>query len=318
MECVPVIIPTLNRCEHLKRCIDSLRNNTYAKDTALYISLDYPPSAKYEAGYRDVKEYLDNGIDGFAEVVIYQQEKNLGPYANIEFLTEKVYEKYDSYILTEDDNEFSPCFLEFMSKGIEKYRDDEDVFAICCSAAPLKGYDNKSELVKILYFSAHGYATWKDKDNLFKETVNRSYIEDVASSKSKLKKMRKTDYRTVMYLASTLLRKEPIYQTKDGSIPYIDTSRRIYSCAEQKYIVASAFPMVRNWGFDGSGENCVVEDDFMHTRPIREDKLFDITDMEPCLCRVNSHWSIKNYILLTSARMRIWLWRIISKHKLHE
>ena len=53
----PVIIPTLNRHEHLIRCINSLKRNPLAKETELYISLDYPPAEKYVDGYLKIKKY---------------------------------------------------------------------------------------------------------------------------------------------------------------------------------------------------------------------------------------------------------------------
>lgn len=318
MNNVPVLIPTLNRLSHLQRCIESLKKNTYANFVDLFISLDYPPSKKYEEGYRAVKQYLEQGIEGFANVNIYMQEHNLGPLDNWAFLIEKAYERYDFYVFTEDDNEFSPCFVEFMARGIEEYRDDNSVFAICASATSLKGYDGKSDLVKVNYFSAHGFAIWKNREDEFRKIANRSYIEDVCCSKSKMKRLYENDSRTIPYLASTLLRKESIYQTADGSIPPIDTTRMIHLGAEQKYIIASAFPMVRNWGFDGSGVNCDKVQNNLSTRPIREDAEFDITDMEPCVCKVDPRRNAKSYILLLSAYLRIWLWRIISKHKMHE
>ena len=91
----PIIIPTLNRYEHLRRCIESLGKNTLANETEIYISLDYPPSDKYIEGYNKVYQYLkSNSIDGFKEVHIFFQEKNLGPTENAYFLRREVYKKY--------------------------------------------------------------------------------------------------------------------------------------------------------------------------------------------------------------------------------
>lgn len=39
----PILIPTLNRYEHLKRCVESLAKNKLAKESELVIGLDYPP-----------------------------------------------------------------------------------------------------------------------------------------------------------------------------------------------------------------------------------------------------------------------------------
>lgn len=40
----PVIIPTLNRYEHFRECLESLEHCVDADKTTVYIGLDYPPS----------------------------------------------------------------------------------------------------------------------------------------------------------------------------------------------------------------------------------------------------------------------------------
>ena len=62
---IPILITTLCRYEHLMRCIESLRNNSYARDTELYIGLDYPAKEEHWSGYRKVDAYLHGGIEGF-------------------------------------------------------------------------------------------------------------------------------------------------------------------------------------------------------------------------------------------------------------
>lgn len=314
----PVIIPTLNRDEHLIRCIESLKNNSYAKYTELYVGLDYPPSAKYEEGYNKINDYLKNGVDGFKAVYIIRRPINMGPIMNGRTLIDEILAKYDRYIFTEDDNEFSPCFLEYADTALEKYENDESIMGICASSTPPLDYDGVSELIKTNYFSAHGYATWRDKENEFFNTMCREYIEDICCSKSKMFNLRYKDPRTISLLASALLRKEKIYQTKDGSIPILDTVRMIYACAEDKYILASVTPMVRNWGYDGSGANCIKENNDYSKRNILLDDKYDIYEKKVCECRVNPAMSIKKRILRLSAELRIAIWRIISKHRMHE
>ncbi len=70
MEYAAVIIPTLNRIDHLKRCVNSLLKNAEAQNTDLYISVDYPPADKYRVGYEEVKKYVKT-ISGFKNVYIY-------------------------------------------------------------------------------------------------------------------------------------------------------------------------------------------------------------------------------------------------------
>ena len=43
----PILIPTLCRAEHFIRCVESLKNNSWAKYTDVFIGLDYPPTEKY-------------------------------------------------------------------------------------------------------------------------------------------------------------------------------------------------------------------------------------------------------------------------------
>ena len=49
-EYAPILIPTLNRYEHFKRCVESLAKCTHAEKTELVIGLDYPPSERYQKG----------------------------------------------------------------------------------------------------------------------------------------------------------------------------------------------------------------------------------------------------------------------------
>jgi len=50
----PVLITTMNRYKHLKRCLDSLSKNIHASKTQLYIALDAPASEGHKKGYADI------------------------------------------------------------------------------------------------------------------------------------------------------------------------------------------------------------------------------------------------------------------------
>ena len=53
----PVLIPTLCRYEHFKRCIESLSACTGAEHTDVYIGLDYPAKESHRAGYEQIKNF---------------------------------------------------------------------------------------------------------------------------------------------------------------------------------------------------------------------------------------------------------------------
>ncbi len=137
MKYAPVLIPTLNRYDHFRKCIESLSRCTWADQTEVYVALDYPPSEKYVEGWNKNKEFLENCGDlGFKKLHVIERDHNYGIWhdgdeGNLGCLVSDVDKRYDCYILTEDDNVFSPNFLEFMNKGLERFEDDEKVLCLC-------------------------------------------------------------------------------------------------------------------------------------------------------------------------------------------
>ena len=62
----PVVIPTLNRFEHFKQCLESLERCNNADKTEVYVALDYPPSDKYvEGGEKLMSTYLSRNLATF-------------------------------------------------------------------------------------------------------------------------------------------------------------------------------------------------------------------------------------------------------------
>lgn len=167
----PVLIPTLNRFEHLKRCVDSLAKCTHAKNTELFIGLDYPPSEKYVDGWKRISEYV-NRIDGFKKITIIRRDYNYGAVANYMDLIQRISNSFDRFIFTEDDNVFSPNFLDYINKGLEIYKDNPRVLSICGYNYPIDmtGYDRP------YYFShetsAWGVGRWTKKYDAVKKIIS--------------------------------------------------------------------------------------------------------------------------------------------------
>lgn len=113
----PMLIPTLCRDQHFMRCIESLKKNTWAKYTDVYIGLDYPPDEKYRDGYIKICEYLkSNDFSQFASFNVCKRNVNFGSEKNMAALRDSVETKFPYFIRTDDDAEFSPDFLEYINK----------------------------------------------------------------------------------------------------------------------------------------------------------------------------------------------------------
>ena len=138
----PVIIPTLNRYEHFRKCLESLEACTGAENTDVYVALDFPPSEKYVDGWKKNDAYLKEKAlnNRFHSLIVYRREINyfFSGKGNGQTAIDDLPSEVDRYIFSEDDNVFSPNFLEYINKGLEIYKNDPSVLAICGYSHPYK------------------------------------------------------------------------------------------------------------------------------------------------------------------------------------
>lgn len=107
----PVVIPTLCRYEHLKNCLESLARCTYSHETDVYLCLDFPAKESHKRGYKQICDYLQRAEFSFQNFVVIKREYNYGEKMNLrQVYQDFIFEKYESWILSEDDNLFSPNF----------------------------------------------------------------------------------------------------------------------------------------------------------------------------------------------------------------
>lgn len=257
----PIIIGTLNRVEHLKRCINSLQQNEWAKYTELYISIDYPAKESHWEGYKKVKKYLGSGIEGFKKTIIFNQSMNLGSRDNYMFLLEKVFEFYDRCIVTEDDNEFSPCFIEFMDKGLELFKEDPDIIYLCGYVPEKEWYtegENILKLSSIQYY--YGTAFWKEKWMGLIKKENKAFFDSIGRNPFYIWKLYYHSRNMLWwYVHRYLCDPFEAMVDGDGEPQPIDINHNIYFIIKNKYIITPVKSLSRNYGRDGSGENCGVD-----------------------------------------------------------
>ena len=250
----PVLIPTLNRHEHLRQCLESLSRCTWADKTEVYVALDYPPTDKwdkYAPGWEKNREWLHSvGDMGFKKLHLIERMENYGIWtskrSNADALVQEVEKEHPYYIFSEDDNVFSPCFLEYMGKGIEKFKDDESVMALCGYSypEPIK-YAGNTFYRQSVNFSAWGCLTFKDH---FPSPVNYQYMRTLFSLK--------TCYRLYKDYGP---RKLAVYlrccSKTQRQINMIDINVSLLGSLLAKDFIMPTMSLVRNIGADGSGIN---------------------------------------------------------------
>lgn len=240
MNIYPVIITTVNRYEHFKRCVESLARNTHANKTELVIGLDYPPSEKYEEGYKKIKAYIPT-ITGFRKITVFERDENYGAEANFAALLSYSFEHNDAVISTEDDNEFSPCFLDFMNKALEKYKEDNNV--LCVEGENNIKYLNliQSNIMFAPTGGGRGLGFWKQKEMPF---FDNSYPVKLLNSWEKSWDIFK-NYPGMLQMLLAMV--------KNGKELWGDVLISCKNITEGTLQLRPRRSMVRNHGYDGSG-----------------------------------------------------------------
>ena len=242
----PVYIPTLNRYEHFRNCVESLARCTHADKTELVVGLDYPPSEKYVEGWKKIKAYLPTlQTLGFGKVTVFEHKENLGQVANPTFLWNYCAEHYSACIVSEDDNVFSPNFLDFMNQALERYADDPKIVSVCGYSQAACECPNVCKSYLSYDACAWGMGMWCNKHRPIVETYQDSGWEDsIIRNPSLVLKI----LWTYPYLLLMLWR-----AVKDGRPLLGDMKRTTYNFRYGTWQLRPARSLVRNCGVDGSG-----------------------------------------------------------------
>lgn len=252
MKYAPILIPTLCRSEHFIRLIESLKKNTWAKYTDVYIALDYPLKEEHWNGYKKIKKYLNGTFPEFANFYVIERTENFGPFENSRDLTDRVLQKYDRYIHTDDDCEFSPVFLEYMDKALDQYEDDDSVVGVTGYSYPVKWSIAKecNAFKNQAIFPMWGTGFWRDKFIRMQNEICSGYIRKSYIS-GKVKKSTMTDARYMDAVSGAFN-----YDTENLITLMSDVACGCYIQLADKYIITPRLSLVRNWGFDGTGVYC--------------------------------------------------------------
>ena len=251
MQFAPVLIPTLNRYEHLQKCLGSLSQCTWADQTEVYVALDYPPSEKYIEGWKKNKVFLENcGDMGFKKLHLIEREENYGfggngKLGNLGELVHDIRQEYETYIISEDDNVFAPAFLDYINKGLEKFKDDEKTIALCGYR-----YFANIQYAENTYFrqnvdlSAWGIGRWTSrKFPLYTYHDFRKLL----SFRSFVKVYRRSGIEKAIYFLNCC------HSKWDGRM--IDMAQSIYLILNDLYEIMPTVALVKNIGMDDTGVN---------------------------------------------------------------
>jgi len=244
MNYAPILIPTLSRYMHFKRCVETLARCTGAEQTDLFVALDFPAKPDHFQGYYKISEYVKS-INGFNSVTIIRRTDNYGVSKNLRNAREEMAKSYGTYIYTDDDNEFSPNFLDYINKGLEKFEDDSRIIAICGDGGVFKKPDDyEANYLFRKGFSAWGYGTWFDRDYMVDYNVDemKEFVSDPVLRKKLIYYYERHYYSILSKILS-------------GQDARGDGAVALDMIKKDTYCVYPTVSKVRNHGHDGSGEH---------------------------------------------------------------
>lgn len=274
----PVLIPTLNRDDKLKECLTSLQNCTGAENTDVYVAVDYPPSEKYFSGWERVCKLVDTFSKShkFHKFTIIKRDRNYGichENSNSKVALKQLRTEYDRFIFSEDDNVFSPNFLEYMNKCLERFKDDPRICYI-------SGYNYQFHFPLIyknnFYItkdgSPWGMGGWFNKLDEIEPYYNLGFLKELLRTKVTYKKLKNRRPQTIQSIVHMLKVKQS----------YGDSCIGCYCAMEDKYWILPTISKVKNLGNDGSGAHALsskgIKNDYYKNQHVDSCLTFELTN----------------------------------------
>lgn len=161
----PIVIFAFNRPNALKNTIQSLLQNTEARESELYIFVDGArENYKGEAEkVLTIQQYVLS-ITGFKSVNYRFSKINQGLAKSIISGTTEIINKYGRAIIVEDDLYLSKSFLRYMNEMLNRYEDDRRVMQVTGYGAKLtKPYDYTWDVYLNERAHSWSWGTWKDR-----------------------------------------------------------------------------------------------------------------------------------------------------------
>lgn len=241
----PVAVFCFKRLNHLKNTITSLQANSLSKKTHVYFFSDAAKNAEDQEVVAQVREYLRTLTD-FYEITIIEREHNLGLSKSIISGVSHVLNLHNSVIVIEDDLEVAPYFLSYMNDALALYEKDDKIAMIHGYTFPVKRSLPDTFFLKGA--DCWGWATWKRAWQTF-EQDGRRLLADL-----KDQKLIKAFDLNGLVANSQMLRDQITEKNDSWAI------RWHASCFLNNMLTLHpGKSLVRNVGFDGTGEHCNLD-----------------------------------------------------------
>jgi hypothetical protein len=242
----PIILFAYNRPLHTEQTLEALMANQLANESILYIYADGPKVNMDEHSLLQINftRQILRKKQWCKEVHFIERAHNLGLAENVIDGVTKVVNKHGKIIVLEDDLITSPYFLTYCNDGLEMYQDNQNVYSINAYQFPIDFKIDKADTFLCpLATSSWGWATWKEKWEIFeKEPKNKMLIQNETLLRQR--------FNFADYDYANMLDNQKSWAIRWYHAVFLRNGLGLFP----------THSLVQNNGFDGSGENCGIEE----------------------------------------------------------
>lgn len=167
VENAPIVLFVFNRPKHTQITLNALLENKLACDTDIFIYADAPRNVADFEKTEEVKRLI-YGTTGFKSITVIEREENYGLARNIIDGVTTVCEKYGRTIVLEDDIVTSPAFLQYMNNALSHYENNMNVWHISGWNYPIDP-SGLPECFLWREMSCWGWGTWNNRWKHYKK-----------------------------------------------------------------------------------------------------------------------------------------------------
>ena len=287
MSLAPILLFVYNRPDHARRAIESLRANTLAAQSELFIYADAAAKPEASEAVDEVRTLISH-VEGFAAVHTVVRERNWGLAANVIDGVTALTRRYGRVIVVEDDLVVAPYFLQFMNDALDMYADEPRVGHI--QACDFTQDASLPDTFLILFTGSWGWATWERAWRHFNPD-GRALLHQLQSRGL----CRRFDFNG-RYRFTRMLRRQIEGKNNSWAIRW---NASLFLAGILSLNVGRS--LVRNTGFDGSGTHSRAGDPYasqlymqrlpvVHIEPI-EENMQARQALERYYARTNSLWA---------------------------
>ena len=254
----PVAVFVYNRPEKTKTLFESLRQNTLAGSSEIFVFSDGPRDDRAKDKVDEVRAYIDSLISGswFGNMTVYKSDTNKGLANSVISGVTDIINRYGKIIVLEDDLVLSPHFLTYMNECLKHYASDRRIWSVDgYSYDPVRPDGYPYNVYLTLRASSWGWGTWKDRWDMIDWDV-RDY-----------KRFRLNPIANILFSRGG----NDLPSMLRAHIKGKNDSWAVRWCYSQfkagMYSVVPLKTLVSNRGLDGTGTNCGDDDEKGFGRP---------------------------------------------------